>query len=158
MQIWVDADACPNVIKDILFRAATRAHVMMTLVANHLPRTPPSPYIKAIQVPSGFDVADSKIVQQLQSGDLVITADIPLAALVIEKGGHALNPRGDFYTAENIRGRLAMRNFMDELRHTGVNTGGPPVLSLSDRQAFANQLDRFLTRTRGRGKLATCRT
>ena len=147
MHIWVDADACPNVIKDILFRAATRAQVLLTLVANQLLRTPPSPYIKAVQVPSGFDVADSKIVQQMQSGDLVITADIPLAALVIEKGGHALNPRGEFYTAENIRERLAMRNFMDELRNTGVNTGGPAVLSLSDRQAFANQLDRFLTRT-----------
>ena len=149
MQIWVDADACPNVIKVILFRAATRAQVALTLVANQLLRTPPSPYIKAIQVPSGFDVADSKIVQQLQSGDLVVTADIPLAALVIEKGGHALNPRGEFYTTENIRERLAMRNFMDELRNTGVNTGGPAVLSLSDRQAFANQLDRFLTKTRG---------
>ncbi len=149
MQIWVDADACPNVIKEILFRAATRARVSLTLVANQLLRTPPSPYIKALQVPSGFDVADSKIVQQLQSGDLVITADIPLAALVIEKGGHALNPRGEFYTTENIRERLAMRNFMDELRNTGVNTGGPAVLSLSDRQAFANQLDRFLTKTRG---------
>ncbi len=149
MQIWVDADACPNVIKDILFRAATRAHVSLTLVANQLLRTPPSPYIKAIQVPSGFDVADSKIVQQLQPGDLVVTADIPLAALVIEKGGHALNPRGEFYTTENIRERLAMRNFMDDLRNTGVNTGGPAVLSLSDRQAFANQLDRFLTKTKG---------
>jgi hypothetical protein len=149
MQIWVDADACPNVIKEILFRAATRAQVSLTLVANQLLRAPPSPYIKAIQVPSGFDVADSKIVQQLQSGDLVITADIPLAALVIEKGGHALNPRGEFYTTENIRERLAMRNFMDELRNTGVNTGGPAVLSLSDRQAFANQLDRFLTKTKG---------
>jgi uncharacterized protein YaiI (UPF0178 family) len=146
MQIWVDADACPNVIKEILFRAATRAHVSLTLVANQLLRTPPSPYIKAIQVPSGFDVADSKIVQQLQSGDLVITADIPLAALVIEKGGYALNPRGEFYTTENIRERLTMRNFMDELRNTGVNTGGPAVLSLTDRQAFANQLDRFLTK------------
>jgi len=149
MQIWVDADACPNVIKEILFRAATRGQVSLTLVANQLLRTPPSPYIKALQVPSGFDVADSKIVQQLQLGDLVITADIPLAALVIEKGGHALNPRGEFYTTENIRERLAMRNFMDELRNTGVNTGGPAVLSLSDRQAFANQLDRFLTKTRG---------
>ncbi len=149
MQIWVDADACPNVIKDILFRAAARVPVSLTLVANQLLRTPPSPYIKAIQVPSGFDVADSKIVQQLQPGDLVVTADIPLAALVIEKGGHALNPRGEFYTTENIRERLAMRNFMDELRNTGVNTGGPAVLSLSDRQAFANQLDRFLTKTKG---------
>ena len=149
MQIWVDADACPNVIKDILFRAASRARVSLTLVANQLLRTPLSPYIKAIQVPSGFDVADSKIVQQLQSGDLVITADIPLAALVIEKGGHALNPRGEFYTTENIQERLSMRNFMDDLRNTGVNTGGPAVLSLSDRQAFANQLDRFLTKTKG---------
>jgi uncharacterized protein YaiI (UPF0178 family) len=149
MQIWVDADACPNVVKDILFRAATRARVLLTLVANQLLRTPPSPYIKAIQVPSGFDVADNKIVQQLQAGDLVITADIPLAALVVEKGGHALDPRGEFYTTENIRERLTMRNFMDELRNTGVNTGGPAVLSLSDRQAFANQLDRFLTRARG---------
>lgn len=149
MQIWVDADACPNVIKEILFRAAARAHVSLTLVANQLLRTPPSPYIKAIQVPSGFDVADSKIVQQLQPGDLVVTADIPLAALVIEKGGHALNPRGEFYTTENIQERLSMRNFMDDLRNTGVNTGGPAVLSLSDRQAFANQLDRFLTKTKG---------
>jgi len=149
MQIWVDADACPNVIKDILFRAATRAHVSLTLVANQLLRTPPSPYIKALQVPSGFDVADSKIVQQLQPGDLVVTADIPLAALVIEKSGHALNPRGEFYTKENIGERLTMRNFMDDLRNTGVNTGGPAVLSLTDRQAFANQLDRFLMKTRG---------
>ena len=149
MQIWVDADACPNVIKDILFRAATRVRISMTLVANQLLRTPPSRYIKALQVPAGFDVADSKIVQQLEPGDLVITADIPLAALVIEKGGHALNPRGEFYTTENIRERLTMRNFMDELRNTGVNTGGPAVLSLSDRQAFANQLDRFLTKTKG---------
>jgi len=149
MQIWVDADACPNVIKEILFRAATRAHVSLTLVANQLLRTPPSPYIKALQVPAGFDVADSKIVQQLQPGDLVITADIPLAALVIEKGGHALNPRGEFYTKENIGERLTMRNFMDDLRNTGVNTGGPAVLSLTDRQAFANQLDRFLTKTKG---------
>ncbi len=149
MQIWVDADACPNVIKDILFRAAARVQVSLTLVANQLLRTPPSRYIKALQVPAGFDVADSKIVQQLEPGDLVITADIPLAALVIEKGGHALNPRGEFYTTENIRERLTMRNFMDELRNTGVNTGGPAVLSLSDRQAFANQLDRFLTKTSG---------
>ncbi|OGI54386.1 MAG: hypothetical protein A3D32_02770, partial [Candidatus Muproteobacteria bacterium RIFCSPHIGHO2_02_FULL_60_13] len=125
MQIWVDADACPNVIKEILFRAAERVQVCLTLVANQLLRTPPSGYIKALQVPAGFDVADSKIVQQLQPGDLVITADIPLAALVIEKGGHALNPRGEFYTTENIQERLTMRNFMDELRNTGVNTGGP---------------------------------
>jgi hypothetical protein len=150
MQIWVDADACPNVIKDILFRAAERVQVGMTLVANKLLRTPPSRYIKAIQVPAGFDVADSAIVQRLAPGDLVVTADVPLAALVIEKGGHALNPRGEFYSSENIRELLTMRNFMNELRNTGVNTGGPAVLSLSDRQAFANQLDRFLTRA-GRG-------
>ncbi len=144
MKIWVDADACPNAIKEILFRAAERVHIPLTLVANQLLRIPPSRYIKAIQVPSGFDVADSKIVQQLQPGDLVVTADIPLAALVIEKGGHALNPRGEFYTTENIHERLTLRNFMDELRHAGVNTGGPAVFSLGDRQAFANHLDRFL--------------
>jgi uncharacterized protein YaiI (UPF0178 family) len=146
MQIWVDADACPNVIKEILFRAAERARVSLTLVANQPMRTPPSRFIKTIQVPGGFDVADNRIVQQLEPGDLVITADIPLAALVIGEGGHALNPRGEFYTTENIRERLALRNFMDELRQTGVNTGGPAVLGLSDRQAFANQLDRFLTK------------
>lgn len=146
MHIWVDADACPGVIKDILFRAAERAQVSMTLVANQLLRTPPSPYIRALQVPRGFDVADNEIVQRLQAGDLVITADIPLAADVIEKGGHALNPRGDFYSAETIRALLTMRNFMDELRGSGVQTEGPPVFSNSDRQAFANQLDRFLAR------------
>jgi len=148
MQIWVDADACPNVIKEILFRAATRAQVSLTLVANQLLRTPPSPYIKAIQVPSGFDVADSKIVQQLQSGDLVITADIPLAALVIEKQAFALNPRGELYSAENIRQLLDMRNFMDTLRSSGVDTGGPPAFNHADRQSFANQLDRFIARRR----------
>ena len=146
MQIWVDADVCPNVIKEILFRAAERARVLLTLVANQPLRMPPSRYISAIQVSSGFDVADNKIVQQLQPQDLVITADIPLAAAVIKKGGHALNPRGEFYTTENIGERLTMRNFMDELRHTGVPTGGPAVLSQSDRVAFANQLDRFLTK------------
>lgn len=144
MQIWVDADACPNVIKDILFRAAERARVPLTLVANQLPRTPPSRYINAIQVPAGFDVADDQIVRQIQSGDLVITADIPLAAGVIEKGGHALNPRGELYTPDTIRERLTLRNFMDELRNSGVDTGGPPALSQSDRQAFARQLERFL--------------
>jgi uncharacterized protein len=147
MQIWVDADACPAVIKEILFRAAERMRVSLTLVANQLLRTPPSRYIRALQVPSGFDVADNEIVRQLEPGDLVITADIPLAALVIGKGGHALNPRGEFYSTENIQERLALRNFMDQLRQTGVHTGGPAVLSLSDRQAFANQLDRFLTKT-----------
>jgi hypothetical protein len=148
MQIWVDADACPGVIKEILFRAAERAQISMTLVANQFLRTPPSRYIKAIQVPSGFDVADSKIVQHLEQGDLVITADIPLAAEVIEKGGHALNPRGEFYTPETIRERLNMRDFMDTLRSSGVETGGPSSLSQSDRKAFASQLDRFLAKNR----------
>lgn len=146
MQIWVDADACPAVIKDILYRAAERVKCPLVLVANHPLRTPPSPYIKSMQVPGGFDVADNRIVELLQAGDLVITADIPLAAAAIEKGGHALNPRGELYTKDNIRERLTMRNFMGELRNTGVMTGGPSALSHSDRQAFANQLDRFLTR------------
>lgn len=144
MQIWVDADACPNAIKEILFRAAQRVHVSLTLVANQPLRTPPSPYIKAIQVPGGFDAADNEIVRQVQHGDLVITADIPLAAEVIERGGHALNPRGELYTKDNIRERLTLRNLMDELRSSGVDTGGPSSISQSDRQAFANQLDRFL--------------
>jgi uncharacterized protein YaiI (UPF0178 family) len=146
MQIWVDADACPNVIKDILFRAADRVKVQVTLVANQPLRVPPSPYIKTYQVAAGFDVADNHIAQALEAGDLVITADIPLAAEVIERKGHALNPRGDFYTPENIRQRLRMRNFMEELRSSGVMTGGSATLNQSDRQAFANQLDRFLAR------------
>ena len=148
MQIWVDADACPGVIKEILYRAAERAQISMTLVANKLLRTPPSRFIKAIQVPAGFDVADSKIVQHLEQGDLVITADIPLAAEVIEKGGHALNPRGEFYTPDTIRERLNMRDFMDTLRSSGVETGGPASFSQSDRKAFASQLDRFLAKNR----------
>lgn len=146
MHIWVDADACPGVIKDILFRAAERMHISMTLVANKLLRTPPSAYIRALQVPHGFDVADDEIMLRMQANDLVITADIPLAASVIDKGGHALNPRGEFYTPENILAALTMRNFMAELRGSGVETGGPTTLSQSDRQAFANQLDRFLNR------------
>jgi uncharacterized protein YaiI (UPF0178 family) len=149
MQIWVDADACPGVIKEILFRAAERAQISLTLVANKLLRTPPSRYIRAIQVPAGFDVADAKIAEEMQSGDLVITADIPLAADVIARGGHALNPRGEFYTKENIQEFLTMRNFMETLRGSGVETGGPPAFSQSDRQAFANQLDRFLTKHMG---------
>ncbi|GAO35287.1 hypothetical protein SCT_0672 [Sulfuricella sp. T08] len=148
MQIWVDADACPGVIKEILFRAAERAQIPMTLVANQFLRTPPSRYIKAIQVPAGFDVADGKIVQHLEPGDLVITADIPLAAEVIAKGGHALNPRGEFYTPDTIRERLNMRDFMDILRSSGVETGGPASLSQNDRKAFASQLDRFLVKNR----------
>ena len=146
MQIWVDADACPAVIKDILYRAAERKQVALILIANKPLRTPPSPYIRSVQVAGGFDVADHKIVEQVQAGDLVITADIPLAADVVKKGGYALNPRGDLYTKDNIQERLTLRNFLGELRNTGVVTGGPPPLNLSDRQAFANQLDRFLTR------------
>lgn len=146
MQIWVDADACPNVIKEILFRAAERAKVQLTLVANQLIRTPPSCLIKAIQVPAGFDVADDWIVAQIQASDLVITADIPLAAQVIAKGAHALNPRGEFYSKENMQEQLSMRNFMEQLRNSGVETGGPSGFSQGDRQAFANQLDRFLAK------------
>ncbi|MBZ0091817.1 MAG: YaiI/YqxD family protein [Sulfuricellaceae bacterium] len=146
MRIWVDADACPSVIKDILFRAADRTRISTTLVANRLLRIPPSRYIKALQVPGGFDVADDKIVELVQLGDLVITADIPLAAFVIEKGGHALNPRGEFYTPDTIRERLGLRNFLDELRGSGVDTGGPSSFSQGDRLTFANQLDRFLAK------------
>ncbi|MBS1246520.1 MAG: hypothetical protein H6R47_719 [Proteobacteria bacterium] len=145
MRIWVDADACPAVIKEILYRAAARLRVSLTLVANQALRTPPSSFIKTIQVGAGFDVADNLIVQQLLPGDLVITADIPLAAEAIAKGGHALNPRGEFYTPDTIKERLTMRNFMDELRGSGVQTGGPPTLSQRDRQAFANRLDQFLS-------------
>ena len=144
MRIWVDADACPGVIKDILFRAAERARVQTTLVANQTMRVPPSSYIRFIQVPSGFDVADKHIIEQLHAGDLVITADIPLAAAAIDKGAHALNPRGELYTQDNIRERLSMRNFMDELRGSGVATGGPAALNARDREAFANNWDRFL--------------
>ena len=146
MHIWVDADACPAVIKDILYRAAERTRHPMTLVANQMLRTPHSAYIRALQVPHGIDVADSHIVRELKPGDLVITADIPLAADVIAKGGHALNPRGEFYTTETIQERLALRNYLDELRGTGVRTGGPETLSNTDRKRFADQLDRFLTR------------
>lgn len=148
MRILVDADACPNVIKEILFRVAQRTHIPLTLVANKTLRTPPSPYIRSIQVLPGFDVADNMIAQQVECGDLVITADIPLAAQILAKGGHALNPRGEFYSKENIEERLTMRNFMDGLRSSGVQTGGPPTISHSDRQAFANQLDRFLAKHR----------
>ena len=146
MQIWVDADACPAVIKDILYRAAERKQVALILVANKPLRTPPSRYIRSVQVAGGFDVADHKIVELVQAGDLVITADIPLAADVVQKGGVALNPRGEMYTKDNIQERLTLRNFLGDLRNTGVVTGGPPPLNHSDRQAFANQLDRFLTR------------
>lgn len=146
MQIWVDADACPNAIKDILFRAAERLKVPLTLVANTPLRIPPSKFIKTLEVAAGLDVADNEIVQQIKEGDLVVTADIPLAANVVEKGGHALDPRGELYTEENVRERLSMRNFMDELRNSGVETGGPVSFNHKNRQAFANQLDRFLAR------------
>ena len=146
MSIWVDADACPVVIKEILFRAAERTSVELTLVANRSVRVPPSRHIKMLQVTSGFDVADNEIVKRVNAGDLVITSDIPLAAEVIEKGGYALSPRGELYSTDNIRARLNMRDFMDTLRSSGVDTGGPPALNQGDRQAFANQLDRVLTR------------
>lgn len=144
MKIWVDADACPGVIKEILFRAAERTRTHMMLVANQAMRIPPSPFIRFTQVPAGFDVADKHIAEQLETNDLVITADIPLAAAAIEKGAHALNPRGELYTRDNIRERLSMRNFMDELRGSGVVTGGPAPLGPRDREAFANGLDRWL--------------
>lgn len=144
MQIWVDADACPKAIKDILFRAAERTKITLTLVANHNLPTPPSRYINFLRVHSGFDVADNEIVTKLSAGDLVITGDIPLASEVIAKGGHAINPRGERYTQDNIRGRLNMRDFMDTLRASGIDTGGPSSLSSRDIQAFANQLDKFL--------------
>jgi uncharacterized protein YaiI (UPF0178 family) len=148
MQIWVDADACPNVIKEILFRAANRLRISLTLVANQTVRIPPSSYIRCIQVAAGFDVADNTITQHLTEGDLVITGDIPLAANVIAKGGYALNPRGMLYTKDNVKECLAMRNFMEELRGSGVDVGGPSALSQADRQAFASQLDRFLAKQR----------
>jgi uncharacterized protein YaiI (UPF0178 family) len=151
MQIWVDADACPVVIKEILFRAAERTQTRLTLVANQAVRVPTSEFIKAVQVPHGFDVADNEIVKCATAGDLVITADIPLAAEIIDIGGHALNPRGELYSSENIRAILNMRDFMDTMRGSGVDTsGGPPPLSQSDRQAFANNLDRFLASHRTR--------
>jgi uncharacterized protein YaiI (UPF0178 family) len=146
MKIWVDADACPVVIKNILFKAADRTGVELTLVANQRMRVPDSPNIKSIQVGSGFDVADNEIVKRLSAGDLVITADIPLAAEVIEKGGQALDPRGELYSTENIRARLNIRDFMDNLRSSGIETGGPPALSQRDRKTFANRLDQLLSR------------
>jgi len=145
-KIWVDADACPKVIKEILFRAADRVGMPLILVANQPLQVPGSRYIRTIQVGAGFDVADNHIVQQAEAGDLVITADIPLAAEVITKGCLALNPRGELYTEDNIRQRLNMRDFMDTLRGSGVDTGGPASFSHADRQAFANQLDRLLAR------------
>ncbi|RII82571.1 YaiI/YqxD family protein [Neopusillimonas maritima] len=144
MNIWVDADACPAVIKDILYRAAQRSQLPLTLVANQMLRTPPSPLIRAVQVPRGFDVADDYIVERSTTGDLVITADIPLASEVLNKGALVLNPRGERYTADNISERLSMRDMLDELRSSGVDTGGPAAFSQADRRAFAGALDRIL--------------
>lgn len=146
MKIWVDADACPGVIKDILYRAADRAQVQLTLIANQMLHVPPSPWIRALQVPCGFDVADQRIAQEAEAGDLVITADVPLAAQVIAKGAHVLDPRGELLNAGNVQERLTMRNFMDGLRSSGIETGGPAAFSTADRQAFANRLDGLLRR------------
>lgn len=145
MKIWVDADACPVAIKEIIFKAADRTQTQTTLLANHSLRIPPSKFIKFLQVSTGFDVADDEIVKRVEVGDLVVTQDIPLAAEVIEKGAIALNPRGELYTTSNIRSRLNMRDFMDTMRASGVQTGGPPALNQADKQAFANNLDRLLT-------------
>ncbi|MFM8500729.1 MAG: YaiI/YqxD family protein [Fluviibacter sp.] len=148
MKIWVDADACPIAIKEVLYRAANRAKVFVTLIANQMLRVPPSPWIRALQVPAGFDVADQRIVQEVEAGDLVITSDIPLASQVIAKGALVLDSRGELMDKGNIEGRLTMRNFMEGLRNSGVDTGGPSGLSKSDVQAFANQLDRLLAKRR----------
>ncbi len=146
MKIWVDADACPVVIKDILYRAAKRTGIPLTLVANRHLAIPASKFITFIKVGSGFDVADHEIAKRLTPGDLVITSDIPLAAEVVDKGGYALNPRGELYSIDNVKARLNMRDFMDTLRASGIETGGPATLNKRDQQAFANQLDKFLTR------------
>ena len=149
MKIWVDADACPGVIKQILFRAAERTETQVTLVANHAMPTPPSSFITFLKVSSGFDVADNEIVKRLDPGDLVITADIPLAAEVIEKGAHALNPRGQLYTPDNIKERLETRDFMESMRSSGMEVGGgPPPMNQKDRQDFANNLDKMLAKNR----------
>ncbi len=148
MVIWVDADACPNVIKEVLYRAADRTQTQVTFVANQSLRVPPSPWLKTLRVPAGFDVADNEIVKRVEKGDLVITADIPLAAEVLEKGGAALNPRGERYSPATIREKLTMRDFMDTMRASGVQTGGPAAMSPRDRQQFANALDSWLTQRR----------
>lgn len=145
MNIWVDADACPVVIKDILYRAAERTETQLTLVANQYITIPPSRHINFLRVASGFDVADNEIVKRLSTGDLVITSDIPLAADAIEKGAVVLSPRGELYTTDNIRARLSMRDFMETLRSSGVDTGGPSAMNQNDRQAFANHLDKLLS-------------
>lgn len=146
MQIWVDADACPRAAKEILFRVATRRRLVVTLVANQAMYTPPSPFIRTVQVPAGFDVADNEIVRLMEPGDLVITADIPLAAAVVEKGGHGLSPRGEVFSEENIGERLAVRDFMADLRDGGVETGGPSAFGKRERKAFADKLDALLAR------------
>lgn len=146
MKIWVDADACPSVIRDILFRAADRTGVLVTFVANQAVRIPSSPALRTLQVAQGFDVADKEIVRRVDAGDLVITSDIPLAADVIEKGALTLSPRGELHTKENIRARLNMRDFLDTLRASGIDTGGPPPLSQTERKAFAGHLDRLLAK------------
>lgn len=146
MKIWVDADACPVAVKEILYRAANRTRIELTLIANQMLRVPPSPWIKALQVPAGFDVADQKIAQEVVAGDVVVTADVPLAALVIAKGAVVIDPRGELLDKGNIQERLSMRNFMESLRNSGIETGGPASLSSADRQTFANQLDRLLSR------------
>jgi uncharacterized protein YaiI (UPF0178 family) len=146
MQVLVDADACPVVVKDILFRAARRTEICVTLVASQYLRTPPSPFIKALQVPVGIDAADNRIVELVVQGDLVITADIPLAAAALERGGYVLDPRGGWLTGENIQERLTMRDVMDQLRSSGIATGGPAPYTQNDGKTFAGQLDRFLAR------------
>lgn len=148
MQIWVDADACPGDIKELLFRAALRREVKVTLVANQSLYTPNSEFIDNLVVPHGMNVADRRIVELVSPGDLVITADIPLAADVVARGAQALNPRGELYTHDNVGERLAVRNLLDDLRGGGMVTGGPPTLNAKDRQAFANQLDRWLTKAK----------
>ena len=150
MKLWVDADACPRVIKEVIFRAAERMKIQTTLVANQFLKVPKSQYIRAVLVPRGFDIADDHIVAEIGSTDLVITADIPLASEVIDLGAVALNPRGTLYTAENIQSHLSRRNFMEELRSTGTFTGGPATLAKTDIQSFARQLDRYLTRQTGK--------
>lgn len=147
MKLWIDADACPVQIREVMFRAATRKQIPLTLVANQRIKTPPSPWIKVLVVGAGFDVADNEIVRLIEAGDLVITSDIPLAADVLAKGGQALSPRGELFTKDNIGGRLNIRDFMDTMRASGVQSGGPPPLSQTDRKNFADHLDRILARS-----------
>jgi len=146
MKIWIDGDACPNAIKDILFRAAQRTGISLTLVANHIVKVPPSQHISFVRVASGFDGADNEIVKRLAPGDLVITGDIPLAAEIIENQGQALNPRGELYTRDNIKARLTMRDLIESLRSSGIESGGQAPLNHSDRKAFADQLDKIIAR------------